>query len=287
MLSIRKGKIISFVIAAIMLGIISAGCQCRDNKQSAGDKRVVAKINNYELTVADFKEDPTAARQMADKYYSAEPLKAKEELLEGMITKELLIQEAQRLNFDKDKAFMEEIENYWEQALLKLLVQKKLKEFSRIIKVDNKDVQNEYARMKQKVLADLVILDNKSSAQSLSDAGNKFDEVKKSLKDKIISSPPADWYISGDLPEELEVVLFSLKPQEISQPFKYENGWAVIMAQKAEAKSVEPLEKAFAQIKENIAKKKREAMLGKWLVDLRNNADVKIDKKTLEEIDLQ
>lgn len=285
MLVIRKAKIISFATAVITLGIISAGCQSRDNKQRAGDERVVARINNYELTAADFKEDPTA-RQMAHNYYSSEPLKAKEELLESMITKELLIQEAQRLNFDKDKAFMKEIENYWEQALLKLLIQKKLKEFSRIIKVDDKDVQDEYTRMKQKVFADLVTLDNKSSAQSLSDAGNKFDEVKESLKEKIISSEPADWYVSGDLPEELEVVLFSLKPQEISQPVKYENSWAVIRAQKAEDKSVEPLEKAFAQIKENIARKKREAMLEKWATDLRKNADVRIDKKALEEINL-
>ena len=92
------------------------------------DKKLVARINNYELTVEDFKNESDLV--MSNKYLSRDPQAAKDQMLEEMITKNILIQEAQAQNFDKDKAFMKEIERYWEQALLKLLLKKKTEEFS-------------------------------------------------------------------------------------------------------------------------------------------------------------
>ncbi len=114
------------MVLAVIFFIPLAICGC-GNKMTQ-DKRVVARINNYELTVDDFKSE--ADLVMANKRLSEDPEKAKEELLEEMITKNILIQEAQAQDFDKDKAFMKEIERYWEQALLKLLLKKKTEEFS-------------------------------------------------------------------------------------------------------------------------------------------------------------
>lgn len=112
----------------IIAFLISSLCSCGDNPsgKSGEDTRIVAKINNYNLTVSDF-EDET-------KFGSSG--RNKEELLDRLITKKILLREAQKQNFDKDRAFMEEIERYWEQALLKLLLKKKMAELSRSIAVD-------------------------------------------------------------------------------------------------------------------------------------------------------
>jgi len=64
-----------------------------------------------------------------------------------MITRNVLLQEAQEQNFDKDKAFMKEIEKYWEQALLKLLIKKKSAELARTIRVTDEEVKAEYDRL--------------------------------------------------------------------------------------------------------------------------------------------
>ena len=110
-----------FMIAALAL----SGC----GKQPAGKNgEIVARINNYELTVEDFKSevDPILAKR----YMTVEPDLAKKALLEDIITKKILIEAAQKENFDKDSVFMKEIERYWEQALLKLLLKKKIDELS-------------------------------------------------------------------------------------------------------------------------------------------------------------
>jgi peptidyl-prolyl cis-trans isomerase C len=115
-------NIIIFTAIATLF-ITGAGC----GKKPAGlDGKIVAKINNYELTAEDFNDE--ARLTLSNKLLSEDPKKAKEELLDEIITKKVLLQEAQRQNFDKDKAFMKEIERYWEQALIKLMVRKKLDE---------------------------------------------------------------------------------------------------------------------------------------------------------------
>ena len=129
---------VSVIIAfALFLG----GCGRTPVAQQTDDKRVVAKINNYELTVSDFKNEAGVS------FFSDNPMKVKKELLDNLITKKILVQEAQRGNFDKEKAFMEEIERYWEQALLKLLIKKKTEEFYGNITVDEKEARDEYARL--------------------------------------------------------------------------------------------------------------------------------------------
>ncbi len=149
------------ILVFIAFGFVFSGCG-RSSLEEGEDARVVARINNYELTVSDFKEeiDP----RLAMRYLSKDPLKAKEELLENLITKKVLLQEAQKQNFDKDKAFMKEIERYWEQTLLKLLLKKKSKEFSS--KLSRKEAETAFEewvadlRKKAKVLIDREILDS-------------------------------------------------------------------------------------------------------------------------------
>jgi len=126
-------KNLFFIIFAAGLSLVS-GCCCKADKNASGDNQIVAMINGYELTAGDFRdESPMAALNMK---LSANPEKAKEDSLNELVTRKILLQEAQRENFDKDRKFMKEIERYWEQALLKLLMKKKIDEFSKSISPD-------------------------------------------------------------------------------------------------------------------------------------------------------
>jgi hypothetical protein len=130
-----------FVVISI-LSVTSAGC---GKKPAGAEDKVVARINNYDLTVRDFRDEISLT--IANKLLPGDPKKAKEELLEEVIAKKVLLQEAQRQDFDKDRAFMKEIERYWEQALIKLMVRKKTQELSRAISVTESEVRSEYERM--------------------------------------------------------------------------------------------------------------------------------------------
>ena len=132
----RWGMKLSYILLALIISGIMSGCCCKTESKKLSKKTVIAKINNYVLTVNDFEEE--VAPRARDISVSPDVEKAKEDALDEIVTKKILLQEAQAQSFDKDAKFMKEIERYWEQALLKLLINKKLSEFSKNIPADIK-----------------------------------------------------------------------------------------------------------------------------------------------------
>ncbi len=118
--------------------LILSGCSCATEE---GDKRIVAKINNYNMTVDDFRHE---LKNLP--YDEAELLEEgrSKEYLDRLIEKEILLQEAQRLGLDREKDFMKSIESYWEQALLKLLLERKSREISGLSHVYDNEIEEYY-----------------------------------------------------------------------------------------------------------------------------------------------
>lgn len=140
----RSLKIIAIFLLPVVVAYVFYGCTGRKG-HSPDEKAVLARINDYELTVKDFKDE--AELLSPTKYFSGSMDSAKAILLDEMIGKKMLVMEAQRENFDKEESFMKEIERYWEQALLKRLMKKKMKEFSRTITVSDSEAKEEYDRL--------------------------------------------------------------------------------------------------------------------------------------------
>jgi hypothetical protein len=126
----------SSVFVMICAAVVIAGCCAKSGSNECATSKVIAKINDYELTADDFIGEVKLVSPNINLSSNIE--KAKEDALDELITKKVLLQEAQRQNFDKDNRFMKEIERYWEQALLKLLMRKKIDEFSKKISPDIK-----------------------------------------------------------------------------------------------------------------------------------------------------
>ncbi|GEM_PF-1665304 len=85
--------------------------------------KVIARINNYLLTEADFADE---LKGISIPVLPEDKMQAwKTEFLDDIIRKQLMLQEAQKLSLDKDKNFINMIERYWEQALLKSLIESK------------------------------------------------------------------------------------------------------------------------------------------------------------------
>lgn len=119
--------------------LIISGCSLGAEKR--GDK-VVARINDYELKVEDLRYELESVP-----YDDIELLKTeegREEYLDRLLEKEILLQEAQRQGLDRERDFMKSIENYWEQALLKLLLERKSREISGQIRVYDNEIQEYY-----------------------------------------------------------------------------------------------------------------------------------------------
>lgn len=276
----------SYLVGSIGFALVAVTvcCGCGVQKDHAEDPRVVARINDYELTVSDFKSEARLLK--GNKSLSADPARRKQELLQEMIDKKVLIQEAQKLNFDKQKSFMKEIERYWEQALLKLLLKKKADEFYRSVEISPAEIRAQYDKMKERIFAEVTVLDDAGAAKKLAAAGPDLEALKMSLKEHMVSTPEPDWWTAGDLPEDLEAVLYSLAPGQVSAPLPYDGDWAVIRVLRTEDVGLEPLSAMSSAISAELLEKKKTKALQQWMDQTRKHAAVKVDTRVLDEISL-
>lgn len=157
---INKGLKILAIITLVI--IFSMGCAKKPEKG-----QVVAEINNYLVTTDDLRDEAKLS------IYSA----SKEQVLQNIIYKELLLQEAQRMNLDKDKNFMKEIENYWKQALIKRLINMKGSEFLAFTQVSPNEIKAEY---------DLMNEDNEGKIKSYDQMSGQIREVLRMRKAQIL-----------------------------------------------------------------------------------------------------
>ena len=116
-----------------------AGCS---SGNSNAENKIVAQINKYKMTAGDLKYEFKNASY--DEIERIKTENGRKQYLESFIEKEVLLQEAQRQGVDKEKAFMKSIENYWEQALLKTLLERKSREISGIIHVYDNEIEDYY-----------------------------------------------------------------------------------------------------------------------------------------------
>jgi hypothetical protein len=127
-------KKFSFAIMAGSIAVLITGCAKQPDKD-----QVVAQVNNYTVTIDDFKHEAGMSI----------PGAAKDLILQDIITKELLLQEAQRMDLDKNKLFMKEIEDYWKQSLIKRLISIKGAEFFALAQVSAEEIKAEYRRISE------------------------------------------------------------------------------------------------------------------------------------------
>jgi hypothetical protein len=91
---------------------------CHPNAQ-----KVVAKVDNYPITQEEFN------RGYADSAHdSATRIQSRQDFLDNMINQKLILLDAEAHGLDKDKEFLEMIENFWQQSLLTLALKEKSKE---------------------------------------------------------------------------------------------------------------------------------------------------------------
>lgn len=123
--------------------IFIAGCN-----GAPQDKQMLAKINNYEITLDEFQEE------FKDSSYAGNgAVETKKDFLNNLINCKLILQDAQNKGLDKDKSFLKMIERFWEQSLLKLAIDKKTKEIAGSVMVSDREIEEAYNNLPQEVKA--------------------------------------------------------------------------------------------------------------------------------------
>jgi hypothetical protein len=134
------------VFLVIMIGV--AGCGQKQASQDPASQQAVAQVNNYTITVNDFNHEVGFLKPVFNSVSSIPPHELKLSILDEMINRELLLEEAQRMNIDKDPEFMRQIENFWRLSLIKQVLKHKIVQIEKSITVSDEEIKAEYARQK-------------------------------------------------------------------------------------------------------------------------------------------
>ena len=97
-----------------------AGC---GNAQPTASQDAVAKVGNYVITRQEFEEAYKDSRFGAQGTFASRKI-----FLNNMINQKLILLDAEKRGLDKNKEFLRMVENFWQQSLLTMAIQEKVKE---------------------------------------------------------------------------------------------------------------------------------------------------------------
>ena len=217
------------------------------------DRDVVMTVNNLKVTddmIKSFKRRQTSYHENRD------------EFLNSIAIEQVLIQEAQRRKIDGEPEFRAAIKTYYEQSLIKILI----------------DRQNE-------------IVDDSVGEKEIDDFLDCFGRTFTFSRTKgrgPISSPDLDWSKSeksselfDNLSGTLQPLLAGLKPGETSTVFDTGHDWFAVRVENISEKSVStPLPLPREMARELIADHKRQQQINSWINTLIANAKITIRKET-------
>ncbi|MFA5363513.1 MAG: hypothetical protein WC335_09815, partial [Candidatus Omnitrophota bacterium] len=121
----------------LLVGLFIAGCM-----SSPEGGKPLARINNYEISEAEFEEEFKASS-----YSHSDTVESRGEFLNTLINRKLILQDAQKKGMDKNESFLKMIERFWEQSLLKIALDRKSNEIAGSAFVGDKEVKEAYEIM--------------------------------------------------------------------------------------------------------------------------------------------
>jgi len=111
-------------------------------------KKPAIKIGPIEITAQEFNDAFNSSP-----FARSEDVSAKKKFLENFISRKLILKEAEEEGLDKNPEFLKDVQLFWEQSLLKLMLSRKIKELSSKIKVQEDEIKNYYSAHKNKEFA--------------------------------------------------------------------------------------------------------------------------------------
>ncbi|RKD20955.1 hypothetical protein BET04_08785 [Caminicella sporogenes] len=323
-----KRKVLAITVVLILLATIFTGCN-KESLKSSLDKNVVAKVNGVKITKEDFEKNFSIVEKSYSKWYGEDIWSqeidgktlltiVKQQILDKLITEELILQEAKKMGIkidsekveEKYKDFSKQLESnkelkkfYEEKNIDENFIKKQikmelyLKEFrNKIFEQaglnDEKKLQELIKNYPIKVRARHILVKDEKLAKDLLKrikAGEDFAQLAKEYSEDPGSKEKGGdlgYFSRGVMVPEFEEAAFSLKKGEVSDLVKTRFGYHIIKTE--EIKTIEDLIKDGLE-KEQIEKEKKiaidyikESKYNEKIKELKENAKIEKFEKNIK-----
>lgn len=168
----------------ILLAFLFTSCA----QESQRDDSTVIQVNNYSIGLEEFN---ALIRFQAHADPEMELTnESRDRFVDYLVSKELMLQEASRLELDREKDFIRTIEKYWEATLIRNLLEQKTARFQEQVLVTDDQVRSYYLKHKDEL------------GQSLSEAQGA---IKTHLRSKAVENKINDWVQSLRLNADISI----------------------------------------------------------------------------------
>ena len=296
------------LLQMVLLLLACAACQQQT------DAVIVARVGSDDINLQEFSAKATymglgpSVEGLPDQLRTA--------VLQELLDRSLVLQHAAMLGIKLDDKEFDETEQQlrsgmelpafehnmlaqgmdyqqWRQELAKELLMRKTMEMVltpkvRVGKADiikyHQEHPEQFLRPEQ-ILAMHTVLPSEQLARQLiakMNQGMSMAEAAAQVGTPLGNEGRPDWLSRGHMPEDLENKIFSSPPGKPAGPFHSDYGYHVVwVVRKRPAASI-GLAEASGDIQNTLAKKQLDELAAKWLVDLRQHADIWIDPQFLD-----
>lgn len=277
--------IVKLMIAALGLTALVA-CQNKptstDNSADKKEATVLATVNGSDITSADFDREvkalPEYIRGMAD------TPQGKKEMLDTLVMRELILQQAAKEGLDKGKEIDEKLAELKKRIVVDTYLKKKVETDAKISDEELKkfyDQNLDKFKSGEQVKASHILVKSEQEAKEILaqlKGGAKFEELAKAKSVDTSASKGGDlgWFGKGNMVPAFEKAAFALKEGDLSGIVKSEFGFHIIKLTGKRAAGTRSFEEAKEQIKAALMPAKQQQIFMQLKEDLKKGAKIEL-----------
>ena len=283
------------VKAALLILCITVACGCNGKTGSEGSKgasggKTLADVNGTVVTTEDFKREvenlPPYLKPMAD---TAE---GKKEMLDTMVIRELILQQARKDGIDKSPEVAAKLDDLKKRVVVEAFLKKKVEEQAGLADADLQkfyDANKDKFKTGEQVRASHILVKSEQEAQDILGQlkkGGNFEELAKKHSTDSVGAKGGDlgWFGKGSMIPAFEKVAFGLKEGELSGIVTTQFGYHIIKLTGKRPAGVRPFAEVKDQIKAGLLPDKQQEVFKKLKDDLKKSAKISVKEDALNEL---
>ena len=289
MKAINSAKFIAAVLCAAALFGCQGGTPSSGTKGEAkSEGQVLAEVNGASITTGDFNRElknlPEYLKAMAD------TPEGRKEMLDTMVIRELILQQATKDGLDKGADIEEKLKDLKKRLIVESFLKKKVETESQ---VSDADLQKFYEQNKEKfktgeqIRASHILVKTETEAKDILakiKAGGNFEELakKSSVDSSAAKGGDLGWFGKGSMVPVFEKAALALKEGQVSDVVKSDFGFHIIKLTGKRPAGIRPLEEVKDQIKGAIMPTKQQEVFQKIKEELKKSAKIAIKEDVLK-----
>jgi peptidyl-prolyl cis-trans isomerase C len=290
-LIVKRTTLFNTAAAAVCL-LALVGCNAKKEGAPKPEAKpsgpVLAEVSGTTITVDAFKKEienlPPYLKPMT------ETAEGKKEMLETMIIRELIMQEAVKEGLDNSPAVKEKLEEMKKRLVVEAYLKKKVDEQA---KVSDEELQKFYDQNKEKFktgdqakASHILVKDEKQAREILLQlkTGGNFEELAKKYSSDGAAAKGGDlgWFSKGSMIPEFEKVAFTMKEGQVSDVVKTKFGYHIIKLTGKRAAGARSFEEVKDQIKASLLPGKQQEVFQKMKEELKKSGKYSIKEDALK-----